>query len=72
MGGVVVSYFEWVQNLQQSVWDEEKVNAELRRYMVRAYSDVASLAATTKAPFKQAAYEIAVGRVARAEALRGM
>lgn len=72
VGGVVVSYFEWVQNLQQCLWDEEKVNAELRRYMVRAYHDVASLAATTKTSFKRAAYEIAVGRVARAEALRGM
>ncbi|MGH9861791.1 MAG: Glu/Leu/Phe/Val family dehydrogenase, partial [Candidatus Acidiferrales bacterium] len=70
-GGVTVSYFEWAQNLQQMFWDEEKVNTELGRIMSRAYREVAKLASGAKIPLKQAAYQIAVERVARAEALRG-
>ncbi|MGH9803840.1 MAG: Glu/Leu/Phe/Val family dehydrogenase [Candidatus Acidiferrales bacterium] len=71
-GGVTVSYFEWAQNLQQVFWEEEKVNAELERYMTKAYREVARLAAEKKLDFKQAAYQVAVERVARAEALRGL
>jgi nucleotide-binding universal stress UspA family protein len=43
-GGVVVSYFEWTQNLQRVYWEEGKVDSELHRYMTRAYRDVANLA----------------------------
>jgi glutamate dehydrogenase (NAD(P)+) len=71
-GGVVASFFEWTQNLQQAYWDEEKVNTELYRYMSRAYRDVVTVAAKHKIPLRQAAYEIGVERVARAEALRGI
>jgi glutamate dehydrogenase (NAD(P)+) len=71
-GGVIVSYFEWIQNLQQAFWDEDKVNAELCTYMVRAYHNVATLAAKGKISFRHASYQIAVDRVARAEALRGV
>ena len=72
VGGVMVSYFEWAQNLQQTFWAEEKVNEELYRYIEAAYREVASLAATEKIAFKRAAYQIAVERVARAERLRGL
>jgi len=68
---VTVSYFEWAQNLQQVSWEEEKVNAELLRYMTRAYRDVAKLAAGEKITWKQAAYQLSIERVARAEQLRG-
>lgn len=69
VGGVIVSYFEWTQNLQQVSWDEDKVKAELYRYITRAYREVVALAAKERISFKCAAYQIAIQRVARAEAL---
>jgi glutamate dehydrogenase (NAD(P)+) len=72
VGGVIVSYFEWVQNLQQEFWGEVRVNSELDSYVSRAYRDVASLANEANVPFKVAAYQIAVKRVAHAEELRGL
>jgi glutamate dehydrogenase (NAD(P)+) len=72
VGGVVVSYFEWVQNLQQMSWSEEKVNEELYKYITRAYRDVSTIAAKHKITFKEAAYQVAIERVARAEQLRGL
>jgi glutamate dehydrogenase (NAD(P)+) len=71
-GGVVASYFEWTQNLQQLQWEERKVNSELRRYLGLAYQDVAHLAEMEKISLRRAAYMIALERVARAEALRGV
>jgi glutamate dehydrogenase/leucine dehydrogenase len=72
VGGVIVSYFEWVQNLQQLYWTEEKVNEELYRYISAAYDAVSNLASSQKITFKQAAYQVAVERVAKAEQLRGL
>lgn len=72
VGGVIVSYFEWAQNLQQTIWTEQKVNEELYRYVEAAYREVASLASAEKVAFKRAAYQLAVERVARAERLRGL
>lgn len=72
VGGVIVSYFEWVQNLQQEFWTEERVNAELDRYITVAYTETAQLANEAKIPFKVAAYQLAVKRVAHAEELRGV
>lgn len=70
-GGVTCSYFEWAQNLQQVFWDEEHVNKELEKIMVRAYRAVADRAKKEKLSLRTAAYAIAVERVARAEKLRG-
>ena len=70
-GGVIVSYFEWVQNLQQFAWDEERVNSELERTMKEAYERVASLAKTRKMSLRTAAWIVAVGRVTKAMSLRG-
>jgi glutamate dehydrogenase (NAD(P)+) len=70
-GGVTVSYFEWTQNLQQHFWEEDRVNAEMERVLVKAFRNVVDRARSEKISFRTAAYAIAVERVARAEKLRG-
>jgi glutamate dehydrogenase (NAD(P)+) len=70
-GGVVASYFEWTQNLQQAQWPRQKVNRKLRTYLVRAYHAVRKIADTRDMSFREAAWLIAIERVARAESLRG-
>ncbi len=71
-GGVTVSYFEWVQNIQQFTWEEEKINAELRRHMREAYATIAKVARDRRIPLRTAAYIVAIGRVGRATVLRGL
>ncbi|MGQ0815194.1 MAG: Glu/Leu/Phe/Val family dehydrogenase [Gemmatimonadota bacterium] len=70
-GGVVVSYFEWTQNLQQLRWDLEQVNGALEKKMVAAYRDVYSMAQERGVDLRTAAYAIALARVAYAEEMRG-
>lgn len=70
-GGVVVSYFEWTQNLQQLRWELEQVNTALERKMVAAYRDVHRLAREKGVSLRTAAYAIALKRVAYAEEMRG-
>lgn len=71
-GGVTVSYFEWIQNLQQLPWEEEQVDRELRKIMTRSYQEVASLAREKKTPLRVAAYMRAIDKVANAVRLRGV
>ncbi len=70
-GGVIVSYFEMVQNFNLDHWDEEEVNRRLEKKMVDAYSAVRDLAFRNNVPLRQAGYTIAVGRVMRAMKFRG-
>jgi glutamate dehydrogenase (NAD(P)+) len=70
-GGVVVSHLEWVQDLQGDFWDETDIETRLRQRMVKAFADVSALAAERGIPLRQAAYRLAVARVAQATRLRG-
>ena len=70
-GGVVVSYFEWVQNLQHFRWDEDEVNERLGRIMRRAYGEVAARARADDCPPRVAAYELGIERVLEAARTRG-
>jgi glutamate dehydrogenase (NAD(P)+) len=71
-GGVAVSYFEWVQDLQAYFWDEPEVNDKLARVMHRTYAEVLAAAAQHKVSLRSAAQIIAVGRVAEAHRIRGL
>lgn len=65
-GGVSVSYFEWVQNIQQFRWDVDRVNAELEKTMRRAWESVKQLADERRIDLRTAAFVLAIRRVAQA------
>ena len=71
-GGVTVSYYEWVQNIQDEQWDAETVDAKLRKKMVSAFHKVFDIAAERKMDPRTAAYVLAVGRVAHVTEMRGI
>jgi glutamate dehydrogenase (NAD(P)+) len=70
-GGVTVSYLEWVQNIQQFRWEEEEVNAQLRKKMSAAWKNVHARSTVDGVPLRLAAFAIAVDRVQRAARMRG-
>ncbi len=71
-GGVIVSYFEWVQDLQGLFWSETEVNNQLEKIMVRSFKEVHEVAQKRKLSMRVAAYVQAVGRVADATNVRGL
>lgn len=71
-GGVVVSYFEWAQNLQSLYWEEADVNRMLDKVMVRAFGDVEKTAEEYGVTLRLAAYITALKRLTRAAKLRGI
>jgi glutamate dehydrogenase (NAD(P)+) len=71
-GGVTVSYFEWVQALQEYFWSEREVNLRLRDLMERAFEAVYKVHQDRKIDMRRAAYVLAVSRVAEAHRLRGL
>jgi glutamate dehydrogenase (NAD(P)+) len=71
-GGVTVSYFEWVQGLQEFFWTEREVNAQLERVMVGAFRSVLRTARERRVTMRTAAYLQAVERVAQATRIRGI
>ncbi|MGB9699190.1 MAG: Glu/Leu/Phe/Val family dehydrogenase [Thermodesulfobacteriota bacterium] len=71
-GGVTVSYFEWVQNLQELLWSEDEVSERLTRIMKRAFAEVLAISQKRKVNMRTAALMLAIGRVAEATKLRGI
>jgi glutamate dehydrogenase (NAD(P)+) len=71
-GGVTVSYFEWVQNLQQFRWTAERVDRELTTIMETAYDAVSAMASEKRTSLRTAAFMVAIQRVARAVQMRGV
>ncbi|HUS56791.1 MAG TPA: Glu/Leu/Phe/Val dehydrogenase [Thermoplasmata archaeon] len=70
-GGVTVSYFEWVQNLYNFAWTEEEVNERLDQKITKAFHQVWDMAEKHKVNMREAAYMVAVDRVAKATQIRG-
>jgi len=71
-GGVTVSYFEWVQDLQAFFWDEGIINEHLERIMVKAFREVHLIAKQRGVDMRLAAGIVGVGRVAQAQRIRGL
>ena len=71
-GGVVVSYFEWVQDLQNFFWTEDEVNKKLRDILVKAFHEVLNMSRKQKVDMRLAALMIGIERVARAMLWRGL
>src|SRR5947209_10429917 len=71
-GGVTVSYFEWVQDIQQFLWSETQVNEKLQELMLRAFHQVRSLAKERNLSMRTAALSLGVQKVAREKLRRGL
>lgn len=71
-GGVIVSYFEWVQNIQALTWDEEEVNRALEKIMIRAFNEVWDKAGEKNTTMRMGAYMVALDRIVKAKSIRGI
>jgi len=71
-GGVIVSYFEWVQDLQAFFWEEEEINTKLHHVITRAFYEILHTSVNKRIDMRAAAYALAVQRVANATTVRGI
>ncbi len=71
-GGVVVSYFEWVQNIQSLMWDEDEVNKTLEKIMIKAFNEVWEKATEKNSTMRMGAYMVAIQRIVNAKQIRGI
>jgi len=71
-GGVIVSYFEWVQDIQAFFWDVDEVNKHLKRILTKSFEEVWAFSKERKVDMRTGAYMLAVGRVAKAHAQRSI
>ena len=71
-GGVIVSYFEWVQGLQSFFWDEQDINSRLEKIMVTNFERVWKMSRSKDVEMRTGAYILAIDRVAKAAELRGL
>ena len=71
-GGVIVSYFEWVQDLQAFFWEEEEINTKLHHVITRAFYEALHTSVNKRVDMRRAAYVLAVQRVANATMVRGV
>lgn len=71
-GGVIVSYFEWVQGIQSFFWDLKEINKNLKKIILKSFNEVNSSAKKEKSTMREAAYILAVGKVAKAIQKRGI
>lgn len=71
-GGVIVSYFEWVQNLQSLLWDEDEINKSLNRIMCKAIDEVYDLSRQKEITLRTSAYALALQKLVMAKRIRGI
>jgi len=71
-GGVIVSYFEWVQNLEFFFWDEEEINGRLQKIMTNAFAEVSEISKADKTDMRSAAHMLAIKRLVSAMSIRGI
>ena len=69
-GGVIVSYFEWVQNIQMLMWDIDQVNSMLSKVLLKAYDEVCAVSRENSVPMRTAAYMLALKRLVTAKRFR--
>ncbi len=71
-GGVVVSYFEWVQGIQSFFWGVDEVNKNLKNILLKSFDEVWKISKEEKATLRDAAFLLAMGKIAKATELRGI
>lgn len=71
-GGVIVSYFEWVQNIQELTWEREKVNEMLENLMTKAFNEMLEESNKSKCSLRMAAYIVALRKLIRGEEIKGI